>query len=83
MGQYRHSRELFFAAIVARDFVPDMSRFPRLKEAASRAGPADMMFIGLIALIVARNGSRNLEYHLIPLRLARNHCRSVSRPRSS
>ena len=25
MGQHRHSRELFFAAIVARDFVPDMS----------------------------------------------------------
>ena len=25
MGQHRHSRELFFATIVARDFVPDMS----------------------------------------------------------
>ena len=30
MGQHRHSRELFLAAIAARDFVPDMSGFRRL-----------------------------------------------------
>ena len=30
MGQHRHSRKLFFATVVARDFFPDMSGFPRL-----------------------------------------------------